>query len=143
VFPPKIKPNPNSAKVWHYGGPADVNKVGRNYYFGRTMSTCAIHDDLLYVAELAGYLHCLDAKTGKSYWLYDTKSPVWSSPYWADGKVYLGTDSGSMFVFAHGKEMKMLAENDMDSKVRATPVAVNNTLFVMTENKLFAIANKK
>ena len=142
-FPPKTKPNANSAKVWHYGGKADVNKVGRNYYFGRTMSTCAIHDDLLYVAELAGYLHCLDAKTGKSLWVHDTRSATWSSPYYADGKVYLGTDSGTVFVFAHGKQKKLLEENEMDTPIRATPVAVNGTLFVMTENKLYAIAEKK
>jgi outer membrane protein assembly factor BamB len=143
VFPPKTKPNPNSAKVWHYGGPADANKIGRNYYFGRTMSSCAIHDDLLYVAELAGYLHCLDAKTGKEHWVHDTKSATWSSPYYADGKVYLGTDAGTVFVFAHNKQKKLLAENEMDTPVRATPVAANGTLFVMTENKLFAIAEKK
>jgi outer membrane protein assembly factor BamB len=142
-FPPKTKPNPNSAKVWHYGGPADVNKVGRNYYFGRTMSTCAIHDDLLYVAELGGYLHCLDAKTGRSHWVFDTKSAIWSSPYYADGKIYLGTDVGTVYVFAHGKKMNLLAENDMGSAVRATPVAANGTLFVMNENKLYAIAEKK
>src|SRR5262249_9175073 len=52
VWPPKTKPNPNSAMVWHYGGPADPKKTGRNYYFGRTMSTCAIHDDLVYAGEL-------------------------------------------------------------------------------------------
>ena len=142
-FPPKTKPNPNSAKVWHYGGKADVNKVRRAYYFGRTMSTCAIHDDLLYVAELAGYLHCLDAKTGKVHWVFDAESEIWSSPYYADGKIYLGTDNGTLFVFAHGKQMKLLAKNEMGSAVRATPVAVNGTLFIMTENKLFAVAEKK
>jgi outer membrane protein assembly factor BamB len=143
VFPPKTKPNPNSAKVWHYGGPANAAKVGRNYYFGRTMSTCAVHDGLVYAAELAGYLHCLDAATGKEYWVHDTTSKTWSSPYWADGKVYLGTDSGEVFVFAHGKQKKLLSTNDMKTPVRATPVAVGNVLYVMTENKLFAVSGKK
>lgn len=143
VFPPKTKPNPNSAKVWHYGGvienKAEAQKLKRNYYFGRTMSTCAIHDDLVYVAELAGILHCLDAKTGKLYWEHDTRSDIWSSPYYADGKVYLGTDEGTVFVFEAGKQKKLLAENEMGGRVRATPVAANGTLFVMTENKLYAI----
>ena len=142
VFPPKTKPNPNSAMVWHYGGPAPKG-AGRNYVFGRTMSTCAIHDGLCYVAELADYIHCLDAKTGKVYWTHNTRSSIWSSPYVADGKVYLGTDSGTVYVFAHGKEKKILAQNDMESAVRATPVAANGVLYVMTENKLFAISNKK
>ncbi|MCI0380864.1 MAG: PQQ-binding-like beta-propeller repeat protein [Gemmataceae bacterium] len=146
VWPPETKPNPNSAKVWHFGGfttPEDRKKLRRNYYFGRTMSTCAIKDDLVYAAELQGFIHCLDAKTGKVYWTHYTGSIIWSSPSWIDGKVYLGTDSGKVFVFAHGKEEKLLTVNDMDSSVRATPVAANGVLYVMTENKLYAIAERK
>ncbi|MFO0967906.1 MAG: PQQ-binding-like beta-propeller repeat protein [Gemmataceae bacterium] len=146
VFPPKTKPNPNSAKVWHYGGfttPEDKAKLKRNYYFGRTMSTCAIKDDVLYVGELLGYIHCLDANTGKVFWTHDTGGPLWSSPYYADNKVYIGNDAGTVLVFAHGKTKKILQENDMGGRVRATPVAVGDTLYVMTENRLWALRNKK
>jgi outer membrane protein assembly factor BamB len=144
VWPPKTQKNPNSALVWHYGGriadPVERKKEGRNYYFGRTMSTCAIHDGLCYAAELKGNLYCLDADTGKVYWTHDTESQTWSSPYYADGKVYLGNDGDQVFVFAHGKEKKLLAQNEMGGHVRAAPVAANGVLYVMTENKLFAIA---
>jgi outer membrane protein assembly factor BamB len=138
VWPPKTKPNPNSAKVWHYGGFVKDGK--RKYEFGRTMSTCAIHDDLLYTSELEGIVHCLDANTGKLLWQHDTKESVWSSPYWADGKVYLGTDSGTIYVFAHGKEKKLLAENELLTQpVRASPVAVGDVLYVICGNTLFAL----
>src|ERR1019366_3779409 len=143
VFPPKTQKNPNSAEVWHYGGViTDANlqkKLRRNYYFGRTMSTCAIHEDILYISELSGLLHCMDANTGKIHWEFDTQAPIWSSPYYADGKVYLGTDDKTVFVFEHGKKLKKLAENEMDGRVRATPIAANGVLYVMTENKLYAI----
>lgn len=143
VFPPKTKPNPNSAQVWHYGGvimdPDVQKKLRRNYYFGRTMSTAAIHEDVLYIAELSGILHCMDANTGKIHWEFDTRSEIWSSPYYADGKVYLGTDDKAVWVFEHGKTLKKLAENEMDGRVRATPIAANGVLYVMTENKLYAI----
>lgn len=143
VFPPKTKKNPNSAQVWHYGGaiddPVERKKLKRNYYFGRTMSTCAIHEDILYITDLEGTLHCLDATNGKVHWTHDTDGETWSSPYYADGKVYLGNDSKTVFVFQHGKTKKLLAENDMGSRVRATPVAANGVLYVMTENKLWAL----
>jgi outer membrane protein assembly factor BamB len=141
-FDPKDPVNKNSALLWHYGGPGDPKKLGRNYYFGRTLSTCAVHDGLLYTGELAGYVHCLDARTGEKYWEHNMKAKTWSSPSWVDGKVYFGNDDKVVYVFAHGKKKNVLAEIEMDGKVRATPVAVNGTLYVMTENKLYAIANK-
>jgi outer membrane protein assembly factor BamB len=76
------------------------------------------------------------------YWSHNTKADSWSSPYYADGKVYFGTDDQTVWVFAHGKQKRILAQNDMDGRVRATPVAANGTLFVITENKLYAIAGK-
>lgn len=143
VFPPKTKKNPNSAAVWHYGGlitdPKDKEKLDRNYYFGRTMSTCAIHDGLVYAADLSGVLTCLDADKGTVHWEFDTAAETWSSPYYADGKIYLGNDSKAVFVFEAGKKLNKLAENEMGGRVRATPVAANGVLYVMTENKLFAI----
>jgi outer membrane protein assembly factor BamB len=141
-FPPKTKANPNSAVVWHYGGTttaADNAKLKRNYYFGRTMSTCAIHEDLVYAADLNGRLTCLDADKGTVHWEYDMKAETWCSPYYADGKVYIGNDSGEVYVFAHGKQMKKLAVNPMESSVRATPIAANGVLYVVTHNKLYAI----
>jgi outer membrane protein assembly factor BamB len=142
-FPPETKENPNSGIVWHFGGPADPDKAGgRNYYFGRSLSTCAVHDGLLYTADLDGYVYCLDAKTGKKYWDHSMEAQCWSSPYWVDGKVYMGNDGGTVHIFAHGKEKKLLAEVSMDTLVRATPVAANGVLYVMTENKLYAIKKK-
>jgi outer membrane protein assembly factor BamB len=146
VFPPKTKANPNSAAVWHFGGPttaADRKKLRRNYYFGRTMSTCAVHDGLCYAADLNGWIHCLDAATGKVHWSHDTGRQSWSSPYWADGKVYMGNDAGTVLVFAHGKEKNILAQNSMPGPIRASPVAAHGTLYLMTSNKLFAIAHKQ
>jgi outer membrane protein assembly factor BamB len=141
-FDPKAPENKDSALVWHYGGYGDPDKIGRNYYFGRTLSTVAVHEGLVYAAELAGYLHCLDAKTGEQYWEHEIGSNTWSSPYWVDGKVYMGNDGDSIQIFAHGKEKKLLGEINMGKKVRATPVVANGVLYVMTENKLYAIANK-
>jgi outer membrane protein assembly factor BamB len=142
-FDPAAAVNKNSGLVWHYGGAIVPRpKSGRDNVFGRTISTCAIHDGLLYVAEVAGYLHCLDAATGKPYWVHDLKAGVWGSPYWVDGKVYLGSDTGDLLVFAHGKEKKLLGKVDMDEPVLGTPVAANGVLYVATKSKLYAIAKK-
>jgi outer membrane protein assembly factor BamB len=143
VFDPKAAANKNSALVWHFGGtPPKDTEIERDFIFGRTISTCAIQDDLVYISELEGYLYCLDAKTGKKYWEHNLKADIWGSPYLVDGKVYIGTDGSELSIFKHGKEKELINTIDMRSKVRGTPVAVNGVLYVMTETHLYAIKQK-
>jgi outer membrane protein assembly factor BamB len=144
IFDPKDPLNKDSALVWHYGGFVPNSD---KFVFARSMSTCAVHDGLCYAADMRGHVYCLDAKTGEKYWEHDTGEESWGSPYWVDGKIYFGNDdeSGSMFIFTHGKEKKRPKQIDMNgAKVRATPVAANGVLFLLTENKtrLLAIAKK-
>ena len=119
-----------SGRIWHY------DKIRRS------ISTAAIADGLVYVADFSGFLHCLDAKTGQPYWTYDTLASVWSSPLVADGKVYLGDEDGDVVILQHGKEKKVLAEINMGSAVYATPVPAHGTLFLNNRNELFALAVK-
>jgi outer membrane protein assembly factor BamB len=132
------KKNRNSGVKWHYGGMSSEG-ADRAFVFGRTISTVAVHDGLVYAAELEGYLHCLDAKTGKQYWEHNLESETWGSPSWIDGKVYIGTDEGQMFIFKHGKEKEDPKVIEMGTRIRSTPVALDGVLYVMTENHLFAI----
>ena len=136
--------NNGSALVWSYGGKFDpVPKKGRRVIFGRTISTCAIHDGLVYIAEEQGYLHCLDAKTGQKYWDYDFKAGIWGSAYYVDGKVYIGTEDGEIVIFKAGKKQDVSAKIDMGETVASTPVVARGVLYVATKSKLYAIAEKK
>jgi outer membrane protein assembly factor BamB len=96
-------PNPNSCEVWRYGGAENAKWSQRDFKFGRTMSSACIVDDILYISELAGFLHCMNARTGEHYWQFDTKASIWGSPYYVDGKILLANDQGDLFVFRHEK----------------------------------------
>ena len=140
-FDPKAAVNKDSALVWHFGGyimPKPGNGE-RTVYFGKTVSTAAVHDGLVYISELLGYVHCLDAETGKRYWVHDSFAAIWGSPMWIDGHVYYGTEQGDVKVFAHGKEEKLVATNYMGGNLYGTPVAHGNTIYVTTRSKLIAI----
>jgi outer membrane protein assembly factor BamB len=141
--PPKTQKNPNSGIGWHYGGPDPDPKAKREFIFGRTMSTVSVHDGLLYAAELDGFLHCLDANTGQFYWKHDLKPQIWGSTYWVDGKVYVGTEGGDVYIFAHGKEKKLLNKIEMEEPIRSAPVVCNGVLYLMSELNLYAIQEKK
>ncbi len=142
-YNPKDPANAKSGLVWHYGGQAGED-YERNYFFGRTMSTCAVHDGLLYTSEYDGWVHCIDAKTGKKYWDHDMGADTWSSTLWVDGKIYIGNEAGKMHIFAHGKTKKLLKTINMKCKIRATPVAINGNILMITENpcRLISIGAK-
>jgi hypothetical protein len=87
-------------------------------------------------------LYCFDARTGQKYWEHDFLAGVWSSPCWIDGKVYIGTDDGTVYIFAAGKQKNLIHKIDMGEMVKSPVVAANGTLYVMTSKQLFAIAGK-
>jgi outer membrane protein assembly factor BamB len=142
-FDPKAPVNARSGLVWHFGGPAaNPEKLGRDFVFERTMSTCAVKDGLVYAADLPGRLYCLDAQTGHEYWMHDLKGAIWGSPYWAGGRVYLANEDGDVYIFTHGKEKKEPVKIEMGQPVRSTTVSADGVLYVMTESHLYAIQAK-
>ena len=121
----------------------DITESGLVWHFDkirRSISTAAVVDGLVYIADFSGFLHCLDAETGQPYWTHDTFAAIWGSPFVADGKVYLSDEDGDVVVLQHGKEEKVLAEMNMGSAVYSTPVPANGTLFLNNRNQLFALA---
>jgi outer membrane protein assembly factor BamB len=158
-FDVKDPANKNSALVWALGGPIDPPpEKGRQQYLGRTTSTAAVHDGLVYLTESDGYMHCLDAKTGKRYWDHDFKAGIWGSAYVVDNKVFVAVDDGDVMIFAHGKERKcyvggnlkdaptyrdVKAAASIDDAVHTGLVVANGTLYIATVKKLYAIANSK
>jgi outer membrane protein assembly factor BamB len=143
-YDPKADVNKNSGLVWHFGG-STGKKTGRKAYFYRTIGGCAVHEGLVYAADLDGFLYCLDFKTGQKYWEHDLKGTVWAAPYYVDGKIYLGDESGDLFIFPAGKEKKekdIHPPIDVGRPVKSTVVAANGVLYVQTDSVLFAIAGK-
>ncbi len=136
-----LRPNPNSAAVWHYAG-FDANGDGKldfNETMHRTLGMAAIKDDLLVIADIAGLVHCLDAKTGKVHWTHDLMSQIWGSPCLVDGRIYLGDQDGDVAVFALAPKLKLLAKNAMGAAVYSTPVVANDVLYVSTSTHLIAV----
>ena len=125
----------------------DISQTGQVWKrerrdFGRSISTVAIADGLLYAVELGGYLQCINVDTGEQYWRHDLMASVWGSPVVADGKVYVINEDGTVHIFAHNKEKKLLAENEMNDASHGTVAIANSTLFIVAGKKLFALNAK-
>ena len=123
------------------GGTGDVTATHRVWQYlgiGRSLSTVAVADGLVYAAEYAGKVHCLDADTGELRWFHDTREEIWSSPCVVDGKVFIGTRK-ALTVLAAGAEKNVLAEIRLGTPVWSNPCAANKTLFVASQKNLWAV----
>ena len=116
---------------------AKGRKIWTYKKIGRSISTVAIADGLVYAPEDFGTIHCLDARTGRPYWTHPTKARIVSSAFVADGKVYVGSSNG-LWVLAAGRSKKVINRIQLDSPVEATPCAANGTLFVASRKRLYA-----
>jgi len=105
------------------------------------MSTPAVQDGLVFIADCGRKFHCVDAKTGQPLWTHEVKGEVWASPYVADGKVYLGTRGGSFYVFAASREKHLLSTVELGSPISGTTTAANGVLYLATMSRLYAIQN--
>jgi outer membrane protein assembly factor BamB len=120
----------------------DITKTGVIWeYKGihRSISTVSIDPDtsLLFVGDFSGFVHCLDAETGKVYWVHDMKAHMWSSTLVADGKVYVGDEDGDFVVMAASKEKKILSETNLGTPVYSTPVVANGVIYIASNTHLY------
>ena len=104
----------------------------------RTIASVAISDGLVFASDLAGFVHCLDEKTGKPYWVHDTKAETWSTPLVADGKVYVCTKK-SLVTLAAAKKLEVLSTIPLGSSAYSTPIVANGTLYVCSQSYIWAV----
>ena len=64
-----------------------------------------------------------------------------ASPVASDGKIYLSSEDGDIFVVKAGDEFELLANNAMGEPLMATPAISAGKLIVRTEHNLWAIAD--
>ncbi|HXG57047.1 MAG TPA: PQQ-binding-like beta-propeller repeat protein [Vicinamibacterales bacterium] len=126
-----IETNPNSGQIWHYG---DIR---------RSISTGALFNGILFYSDFSGFLHALDAKTGKPFWKHDMFAAIWGSPIVIDGKVFLGDEDGDVTILNADKTVKVVAESNMGSSVYSTATPANGTIFIVNRNQLVAVAESK
>ena len=119
----------------------DVTKTGRIWCYqglDRSLATVSIAEGLLYAGDVAGRLHCLDAETGRCYWIHEGKAEGIASSLVADGKIYYPTTK-HLWVLASGKELKVLGKISLGASIWATPVAANGTLYLASKKYLWAV----
>ena len=126
-------------------GQGDVTKsrlLWTSREVGRVVGTPIVKDGLLYVGDVGGTVHCLDAATGAHVWKHDTYDAIWGCLLLAGDRLYVGTDAGNMTVLRAGRRKELLAQIEMDAPLYSRPAQIGDALYLATARRLYLIAAK-
>ena len=112
---------------------------------GPYIPTPVIYGDLLYVLAINGVLAAYDVKTGQR--VYQERvaggGSFSASPVAADGKLYLTSEDGDVFVVKAGPKYELLATNPMSQVIMATPAIANGVIFIRGLKDVFAVGQRQ
>lgn len=121
---------------------ATGRKIWDTRRVGRSLSSVAIHDGLLYISDYTGRLYCFDADSGEPCWQHELAAGVWcASPVVVDGKVYISTEKNDLWILEAGRDKKVLSRSRLRS-MAITPAVRNGVLYFPTQRRLFALKTK-
>jgi outer membrane protein assembly factor BamB len=109
---------------------------------GRVVGTPVTRDGLLYVGDLSGTVHCLDAAAGSRLWKHETSGAIWGCLLLAGDRLYAGNVEGTLTILRAGRRKKLLAEIDMGAPLYSRPALAGDALYLATANRLYVIAKK-
>jgi outer membrane protein assembly factor BamB len=124
------------------------NITGKNELWtnnlGADVPTPTTDGKYIYVLNDIGILNCLDAMTGKV--VYEgqriERGTYSSSPLLADGKIYCINEEGTATVVKAGPQFEVLGVSKLDSHTLASPVAVDNQIFIRTADYLYCLQKR-
>ena len=97
---------------------------------------------LLYVATSYGVFACYDAKTGTKNWSQEYGDAFYSSPVYADGKVYITDMSGKTHIVKATKEYQLIGTPELGEKAVCSPVFQDGRVYLRGMNQLYCMGTK-
>ncbi|MGY8768734.1 MAG: outer membrane protein assembly factor BamB family protein [Pirellulales bacterium] len=99
--------------------------------------------DYVYLCRENGNLICLNKATGEK--LYENRTNPTrhrASPVFADDKIYLTGRNGKVTVVKPGPEFEIIAQNDIEESLSASPAISNGVIYLRSFDALWAIGKK-
>ena len=122
----------SAAVVW--------SKTGRGPY----MPTPLLYQGRLYSVNNDGVFDCYDLSTGAE--VYRERLPhrgqgFSGSPVAADGKIYVPSEDGDVFVVRAGPKFEVIATNPMGEVLMTTPALSDGVMILKTRSHVWAVGN--
>ncbi|MGI9471379.1 MAG: PQQ-binding-like beta-propeller repeat protein [Rubripirellula sp.] len=98
-----------------------------------------LHNGLIYVVSDNGVASCFAAEDGEQVWKKRIGGDYSASPLLAGGNLYFGSHDGKVTVIEPGTDGEIVAENQLDGKIMASPAVVDNAIILRTDKAIYRI----
>lgn len=106
------------------------------------VSSPAATKDVLFIATSYGVLSTFDTKTGELLAEHDLGVQFYSSPMIVEGKVYLASVEGKIYIFSANKEATLINTIDTGEHTFATPAFTDGKMIIRTNESIYCVAAK-
>ncbi len=132
-----------NSDIWalRAGGKGDVGATHMKWRMpngGSYVPSILQYQGLLYMTNEVGVVTCAEAATGAVVWKERLGGIFFASPVAGDGKVYMLSETGEMFVLRAGRKMEILAKNELGERFLASPAVAGGRIFLRGDGTLFA-----
>lgn len=108
-------------------------------YLPEVSSPVATKDNL-YLATSYGVVASFDTQTGELRKEHELNTEFYSSPVIAEGKIYLFSNDGKMFIFSANNNFNLINSFETGEKTFATPAFTDGKIVVRTEKSIYCVA---
>ena len=125
------------------GGEGDMTKQNVVWTYGKRvpqLPSPLVYEDALYMVNEGGIVTLLEPDTGDLVAQGRLKGAVdsyYASPVAADGKIFMASELGKVAVLRPGSGLDVVAVNDLDDLIYATPAIADGRLYIRTRNTLY------
>lgn len=141
-----IKPGANGDISLKDGATSSESIAWSKQRGGPYMPTPVVYGDLLYTCSNQGVLTAYNADTGERVYqerLGGKGGAFTSSPVASDGKLYLLSEDGDIFVVKTGPKYELLSTNPVGEVMMASAAISDGLLIVRGVNHIFAFGESK
>ena len=99
-------------------------------------SSPCVQNGTVFVGDLDGMFHAVDAATGKPRWTFQAESEIKSSPNWHDNRVYFGSYDQNLYCLS-AADGKLIWKFRTEGPVHCTPSIDSGRIFVAGCDEIF------
>lgn len=129
------------------GGSGDVTDTHVLWRFEKSLPDVPaplVYKNVVFLVRSGGIATTLNAQTGqvlKQARLTGALEDYYASPIGVDDKVYIASEHGKVVVLRATGDWEILAINEFDSDIYATPAISDGKMYIRTRNALYAVGS--